>query len=286
MNKEKDKKEETTIRIRKSSYSNSDENSSSENNEIICKNCEKEGHQIKRCKEPITSYGIICYYKINSRIYYLMINRKDTISFVDFVTGKYNPYNFNYLKKMFMNMCYEENYIIKMNNFEQLWDLCKVKNKNIYNRSKKKYNLLKKLIYNKSNLSYFDKLLLLKSKYKEPEWGFPKGRKTFDETKLQCAIREFSEETDIDVENINLLEDKIYIEQYKSINGVEYRTIFYLANAKYNMIPKINKKNKNQIKEVSKIEWNTYLQCIKKIRCYHVSRKNVIKEIEEYLRNQ
>ena len=28
----------------------------------------------------------------------------------------------------------------------------------------------------------------------EPEWGFPKGRRNFQENDLQCAIREFSEE--------------------------------------------------------------------------------------------
>ena len=29
----------------------------------------------------------------------------------------------------------------------------------------------------------------------EPEWGFPKGRRNYQESDLHCALREFSEET-------------------------------------------------------------------------------------------
>jgi 8-oxo-dGTP pyrophosphatase MutT (NUDIX family) len=33
--------------------------------------------------------------------------------------------------------------------------------------------------------------------YEHPEWEFPKGRKNKDESDIECALREFEEETGI-----------------------------------------------------------------------------------------
>ena len=43
------------------------------------------------------------------------------------------------------------------------------------------------------------------NKYDEPEWGFPKGKKDLDEEELNCARREFKEETGADAVDIRLL---------------------------------------------------------------------------------
>ena len=37
----------------------------------------------------------------------------------------------------------------------------------------------------------------------EPEWGIPKGRRHFKESDVDCSIREFSEETLINPNDIN-----------------------------------------------------------------------------------
>ena len=36
----------------------------------------------------------------------------------------------------------------------------------------------------------------------EAEWGFPKGRRNYQETDFECALREFSEETGYSIKNI------------------------------------------------------------------------------------
>ena len=46
------------------------------------------------------------------------------------------------------------------------------------------------------------------SSWKEPEWGFPKGRRNLREKDLQCALREFEEETDIKREDIKVIKDR------------------------------------------------------------------------------
>ena len=63
---------------------------------IICNNCGKQGHQFHQCKLPITSYGIILFRPSLKGTQYLMIRRKHTLGFVDFIRGKYSIYNKNY----------------------------------------------------------------------------------------------------------------------------------------------------------------------------------------------
>ena len=282
---------EKKIKIRKSTNQKNkrklSESFSSEDNDLLtCKNCGKKGHQIKNCKEPIKSYGIICYKKKGSKIYYLLINRKDTISFVDFISGKYDTFNLGYLRKLFANMCIREKKLIQERPFEELWEKLNMKNKYRFEKAKKKYNILKNKIHKKTKKTLLDELLKIKPKYKEPEWGFPKGRKMKSESELECAIREFNEETDFKEEFIKINTKKTYIEKYKAINGVEYQTIFFLAECKEKIKPFINPKNKHQIKEIGDIQWNTYIQSLQKIRYYHKSRMNILKIINEYLMKQ
>jgi 8-oxo-dGTP pyrophosphatase MutT (NUDIX family) len=50
----------------------------------------------------------------------------------------------------------------------------------------------------------------------EPEWGFPKGRRNYNEKDIDCALREFSEETGYskyslkNIENIQQFRRNIY----------------------------------------------------------------------------
>ena len=56
----------------------------------FCNNCGKQGHIFPHCKSPITSLGIIAVRNINNTNEYLMIRRKDSLGYVDFMRGRYN----------------------------------------------------------------------------------------------------------------------------------------------------------------------------------------------------
>ena len=82
-----------------------------------CNNCGKNGHAFHQCKYPITSIGIIVYRKgnqpsiyeeENNDIKYLMISRKDSLGFVDFIRGKYQLYNELYLRTIIDGMTNKE----------------------------------------------------------------------------------------------------------------------------------------------------------------------------------
>lgn len=69
--------------------------------------------------------------------------------------------------------------------------------------------------------------------YDEPEWGIPKGRRDNKETDLQCAIREFQEETQITGNELTIYKNILPLEEvYVGNNGVRYRHVYFIAELK------------------------------------------------------
>ena len=59
----------------------------------FCNNCGETGHAFHQCRKPITSTGMIVFKKDDDQIKYLMICRKDSLGFVDFMRGKYQTHD-------------------------------------------------------------------------------------------------------------------------------------------------------------------------------------------------
>ena len=91
-----------------------------------CNNCGRPGHLFHQCKMPITSIGIIAFrIRRNSheepRIEYLLIRRKDTLGYIDFMRGKYSVYNKDYIMNMLKQMTRDEKERLCTHDFNQLW---------------------------------------------------------------------------------------------------------------------------------------------------------------------
>ena len=90
------------------------------NKNNICNNCGKQGHLFHQCRIPITSYGIIVFRSSETGIQFLMIRRKDSFGYIDFLRGKYIIHNKEQLQDMFNEMSTSEKERIDQNNFETL----------------------------------------------------------------------------------------------------------------------------------------------------------------------
>ena len=67
----------------------------------FCNNCAKQGHLFNQCKMPITSIGIVAFRKMPSGARkYLMICRKDSLGYIEFLRGKYPLYNKEYIQAL------------------------------------------------------------------------------------------------------------------------------------------------------------------------------------------
>ena len=260
-------------------------------NETYCNNCGKNGHLYHQCKLPITSIGIVAFRVYNNKPEFLMIRRKDTLGYVDFMRGKYSINNKEYILNMLNQMTIQEKENIKTQDFDTLWKNIWGNNnslssqyKNEESISREKYNHLKRGVNYKNKLyTLFDLMdeSNTLSQWEESEWGFPKGRRNHKETDYDCAIREFSEETGY---SPKLLENIQNIIPYEEIfTGSNYKSYKHKYFVMY-MTPKNSLCENNYEKaEVSKMEWKSYEDCISSIRYYNVEKKRVLSKIYDCL---
>jgi 8-oxo-dGTP pyrophosphatase MutT (NUDIX family) len=287
---------------------------------IYCVNCGEKGHVVKDCDGPITSFGIIAFkvvenekeelfdknYRLQEilsstksttsisnytnnyintypKTKFLMIQRKDTMGFTDFVRGKY-PDDQDELEKVlpvFLNEMTEmEKTILMTKSFDEIWRALWV------NHDSKCFKNEYEFAYRK-----FQKLdipgLVAKShtRFQFQEFGFPKGRRNMKETNIACAEREFYEETGYDKTCYDFIKNYPTIhEEFVGTNGVRYRHIYYLVKIKDNAPPpRIDYRNKIQTGEVQNIGWFTYDECMSIIRPYDIAKKQVIKKVYDDL---
>ena len=257
------------------------------NRNNICNNCGKSGHLFHQCKIPITSYGIILCRSSAYGIQFLMIRRKDSFGYIDFIRGKYMIQNKEQLQGIFNEMSIEEKQRIKCNSFETLWTLMWGETTNLYQykneeiASQKKMELLRNgVIINDEQITI--DLLIEESNtiWNEPEWEFPKGRRNYQEKDLDCAIREFEEETGYSQEDISIIENLLPFEEiFIGSNNKSYKHKYYLAYMEKTLDTLLN----FQTTEVSKLEWKTLSECVESIRPYNLEKKKLIININKVL---
>ena len=259
--------------------------------EHYCNNCGKQGHLYNQCKMPITSLGVIAYrYNANKCIEYLMIRRKDTLGFIDFMRGKYFVNNKFYILNMLNQMTVHEKERLKTMDFDELWygiwGDCKISGqyKHEEHISKNKFNSLRNGVYYLTEPYNLNQLIEESNdfgKWTEPEWGFPKGRRNYQENDYACALREFSEETGIKQPNLILVQNIIpYEETFPGSNYKSYKHKYFLNFVKNH--PSINLNNYEK-SEVSCMEWKTYDECVQCIRPYNLEKLSMLKKINHTL---
>lgn len=269
---------------------------------IYCANCGGIGHIYKNCNHPITSYGVICCRvfrdKENGMLVpqYLMVQRKDSLSYVEFIRGKYSIEKRAYIMKLVSNMTTHERTSISTQPFDILWkdlwqaDECKAYQRE-YAEAKNKFELIRRgyIIKTKDDEIYFNIDYIISnssSSLDEAEWGFPKGRRNINEHDFACAVREFKEETGIHPKCIRVLRNqKPFEEVFSGTNKIRYKHIYYLALCFMgtNNSLLFNPNNKVQSREIKDVKWFTYDQAQQKIRGYNIERKELFRRVHQVI---
>ena len=122
------------------------------------------------------------------------------------------------------------------------------------------------------------------SVYGEPEWGFPKGRRIRGESDVDCAIREFWEETNISRDAYVVLKNIRLEETFEGLNGITYRHVYFVGLLKHpEMVNLTQRFTPMQRREISAIAWKTFEECDYLIRPHHVQRKRMIEELRSVI---
>ena len=219
-------------------------------------------------------------------IKFLLIRRKYSLGYIEFIRGNYKKDNIDGIIFLFQQMTPIEIKKISESSFDELWDEFWTADNKKKNHIKKKYYESKELFdalkYKKDvelALDFYTKNV--KSLYGAPEWGFPKGRKLKGEGDLECAIREFCEETNFKQTDIKIMSNiKPIIENIVGTNGISYRHIYFLAEDISNIEPEIGINNSNEIGDIG---YFSYEESMTILREYHVEKKNITKNVYLYL---
>jgi len=258
------------------------------NSTSVCNNCGKNNHNIYQCKLPITSYGVIVF-KINNNILnYLMIRRKNSFGYIDFIKGKYSINNIEQIQNNIDEMSNYEKTILGSQPFDFLWKQLWCENVNLSNYKNEEYVCSKKFDAIKNGIMIDNKQVILnellensKTNWTETEWEFPKGRRNNKEKDLECALREFEEETGISKNTIKIVENVMPFEEiFIGTNHKSYKHKYFLAFMNENTGDYLSH---FQVTEVSKLEWKTLEECLESIRPYNLEKKQLIVNINKLL---
>lgn len=260
---------------------------------FYCANCGGYGHLHRQCNHPITSYGIICFRLVNNQIQYVLVQRKDSLSYIEFLRGKYALNQKQYIMKLVSNMTEMERHKLMHGDFADLWrTLWQVEKSRSFQKefleAKIKYDILKSgYILRSGNASTWFNLKSAinntKNLITEPEWGFPKGRRNINEDDYACATREFKEETNIPMKHVSMLNIQPFEEIFSGTNHVRYRHVYYLAiyNPSCTSVQDVivNPHNRSQCREIQAVKWMPYEDAQSKIREINVERKELFKRV-------
>lgn len=240
-------------------------------------------------KQPITSIGIIgfVYNELINDYQFLMIRRKDTLGYVDFMRGKYQLFNKQYIMNILNETTIQEQEKLKQDfdyNWKELWGdlILKQRYLNEESISKDKFNSLKEGVHSVKVEYNLDSCLKeINTNWTEPEWGFPKGRREHKEKEITTAVREFCEETGLKSEDIKIINNvQPYEEIFNGSNFKSYKHKYYVAKIN----SPLNLEN-YQKSEVSALEWKTYNDAINCLRDYDYEKKEILEHLYQVLHN-
>jgi len=197
----------------------------------------------------------------------LMVRRKDSMSFTEFVRGKYDPTRIDYVRNLIENMTRSE--IVRLLNepFAQIWaKMWTDRRDHEVIIAKERFELVKSLL--ETTVSSYD----------EPEWGFPKGRRMRCENDTVCAEREFFEETNILRKSYIIVNGVQLEETFVGTNGVPYQHRYFvgLLTEPFDIHQKFTDM---QRREISAIGWKTVSECMDLTRPHYIQRCNILEQL-------
>jgi 8-oxo-dGTP pyrophosphatase MutT (NUDIX family) len=248
---------------------------------MFCNNCGGKGHLFRTCRDPVLSCGVLL---IDSsvlpvspeNVHVLMIRRKDSMSFAEFMRGKYDPTDEPYVATLVKNMTLKEQAAVASDSFELLWKQLWGDDRmsSDFTSSRDKFNQLDRIGLMRNNLSI----------YTEPEWGFPKGRRMRGETDMACAVREFGEETNIPREAYTVLKNILFEETFTGLNNIQYRHVYFVALlTDPEMVQLTQRFTPMQRREISGIAWKTIAESEALIRPHHIERLGMLQQLRATL---
>lgn len=283
-----------------------------------CINCGGQGHTFRGCLAPITSYGIILFRvkggwnqakefienptsisgleSVSKNTEFLLIQRKDSLGFVEMMRGKYKVDDIPYIKTQLSGLTALEKHKLLYEPFDILWS-------NLWGydpdapshayRNEKEIARVK-LEQLRQGVTVSDgRFIRLEELFQDvtiqwttPEWGFPKGRRDGKESELRCALRELYEETSIMENDILFIRNLLPLQEtFFGTNHVHYCHKYFIGYMPTITDIEVDTTNRHMLREIGNIGWFSLNDALQKIRPDNIEKREVLLKVSSLLRN-
>jgi 8-oxo-dGTP pyrophosphatase MutT (NUDIX family) len=244
----------------------------------VCSNCGRPGHFFRECTEPITSLGIVAFRRPPGTTgpQFLFVRRRVSIGYIEIMRGKYELRDTAGIQALVDQATVSERQQLLTRPFPDLW-------RELWNgaatrrylaefeQAKAKFETLR------ARGGLAAAVAASTTTWSEPEWGFPKGRRSSSESEMTCALRETWEEAGVRRTDLRIVDPTApLLEEYTGSNGIQYRHRYWLAEAPGTLEVSVDPTNLDQIREISDVRWCTLEEGRALIRDYNREKRAVL----------
>jgi 8-oxo-dGTP pyrophosphatase MutT (NUDIX family) len=225
----------------------------------------------------------------------LLIQRRDSLGYVDLLRGKYSVNDADYIRKQLHGMTDAERQKLVERDFDMLWaemwgsESTDTQYKKDKENSRNKLMALREgitLDASGSSANLQDFVNQCEVHWETPEWGFPKGRRDGNESDLDCALREMKEETGLTDAEIRIVHNlEALNETFFGSNHIHYCHKYFLVYVPDGKQVKYDPENPHMRREIGNIGWFTLNQALTKIRSENVEKREILLRVGTLLRN-
>ena len=294
-----------------------------------CSNCGYYGHSARFCPEPTTSCGLVIfsrnprlvntadtlhplsipdkqniqYFRLEttpslnyltsepqSEIRFLLVRRRDSLDYVEFVRGKYDMEDVRYIHHVFSGITVNERTKLESMTFPELWKGLWQKTSNCcgadFQAAQERFQRISGGYHTESGLFISLKELLstTRAKYTHPEWGFPKGKRNKRESDLECAKREFQEETGCGEAGFTIIHQMDRLnEVFKGSNNIIYKHVYFVGRANGSHAFALDETNQEQMSEIGDMGWFTAKEALQMFRPYDIEKRILLLRLDNIL---
>lgn len=185
----------------------------------------------------------------------ILVQRRVSYKFIDFVHFHYNPSDLQELLSLFNGMTLDEKLLIHSLDFAKIWYkiwLDTATKPKFFLKKKQKFEQTWLVPDNGATLRK-----LLSGTINTPlSWEIPKGRPNGKERFLLAAEREFGEETGVGRRFYKLVPDFQRVKKYR-VRNIQYTNIYFAALTKMNFQLSVRLSLESQTAEVNDVRWMT-----------------------------